>query len=173
MTLRKLGALFASVRERVTALEAAEAYGLEVTRFGKARCPWHADRHPSLSFDKRTGRCKCFSCGAGGDSIDLTAKLLGISPLEAAQKINTDFGLFIVDSKNRLESTPTGENPVERRRREKRERMHRYCVLCDQEQEARAVLARFTPETSENSPEFEDALRRYCIADLKIESMGW
>ncbi len=165
-----MGALFQAVRERVTARDAAEAYGLEVTRFGKALCPWHSDRHPSLSFDKRTGRCKCFACGAGGDAVDLTAKLLGVSPLEAAQRLNEDFGLGVTDAANRRPSIPIGESPAVRRRREERERLREYCRLCDALQDAAAVLARFTPETSENSPEFDAALRRWCLADLQLDN---
>lgn len=165
-----MGALFQAVRERVTARDAAEFYGLEVTRFGKALCPWHSDRHPSLSFDKRTGRCRCFACNSGGDAVDLTAKLLGVSPLEAAQRLNEDFGLGVTDAANRRPSTPIGESPVMRRRREERERLREYCRLCDVLHESAAVLARFTPESSENSLEFDAALRRWCMADLLLEN---
>lgn len=163
-----MGTLFQTVRERVTARDAAEFYGLEVTRFGKALCPWHSDRHPSLSFDKRTGRCHCFSCGAGGDAIDLTAKLLGLSPLEAAKRLNEDFNLSIEDTGPA--PRPMGETLAQKRRREERERLREYCRLCDVLHESAAVLARFTPESSEGSAEFDAALRRYCMADLQLDN---
>lgn len=33
--------------------------------------PEHPDRHPSMSYDSRRQRCKCFSCGASYDIFDL------------------------------------------------------------------------------------------------------
>lgn len=35
----------------------------------------------------------CFGCGAAGDVIDFTARLLGLSCYEAAQKLASDFGI--------------------------------------------------------------------------------
>ncbi|WP_281654204.1 toprim domain-containing protein [Eggerthella sinensis] len=37
------------------------------------RCvhPAHEDRHPSMSYDQRACRVKCFSCGACGDAFDV------------------------------------------------------------------------------------------------------
>lgn len=40
--------LFETVKNNVSLREAAQAYGLEVNRHGKALCPFHNDRHPSL-----------------------------------------------------------------------------------------------------------------------------
>jgi hypothetical protein len=35
-------------------------------------CPWHEDRHPSLTLyeNARENRCYCFACGRGGSVID-------------------------------------------------------------------------------------------------------
>jgi DNA primase catalytic core len=59
--------------------QVAEKLGLTVVNIGhsnpKALCPFHDDRHPSLSFYefKETGRklFHCFVCGAHGDAYDL------------------------------------------------------------------------------------------------------
>ena len=45
----------------------------------RACCPFHADRHPSLTFDRRRNRYKCFVCGANGDPIDLVMSQLHLS----------------------------------------------------------------------------------------------
>jgi len=37
----------------------------------KALCPFHEDANPSLSFNTRSNRYKCFVCGATGNAIDL------------------------------------------------------------------------------------------------------
>lgn len=53
-------------------------------------CPFHNDRTPSMKADNRF---HCFGCGADGDVIDFVSRLFGISNLEAAQKIASDFGI--------------------------------------------------------------------------------
>ena len=99
--------LFDSVRTAVTARQAAERYGLQFDRSGRrARCIWHSpDRHPSLSF--KDGYCHCFSCGGGGSSIDMTAKLFGLSPLDAAKRLNEDFRLGLDVAPARRSNAPT------------------------------------------------------------------
>jgi hypothetical protein len=45
---------------------------------GYARCLWHEEENPSLHHHKQMNRVKCFSCGAGGSSIDVVMKRDGI-----------------------------------------------------------------------------------------------
>ena len=40
--------IFQEMRERVTARQVAERYGLKVRRNGMACCPFHKDKHPSM-----------------------------------------------------------------------------------------------------------------------------
>lgn len=167
-----MGVLFDLVRERVTARQAAEYYGMEVTRYGKALCPWHDDHKPSLSFDPRTGRCKCFSCNRGGGAVDLVAALLGCTPLEAAQRINTDFQLRIEAAANAPSSPPIGETPAQKRRRERAEESKRYSLLCDRERELMNLLSKYTPETAEASQEFAEALTELGNVRIQLENMS-
>ena len=138
--------LFDSVRAAVTARQAAERYGLEFDRSGRrARCIWHSpDRHPSLTF--KGSYCRCFACNNGGSSIDLVAKLFGLSPLEAARKLDADFALGLAD---RPLARPSGPSRAQMRREAEEWRRTRWAFLCDVEREASAVLERFPPaETS-------------------------
>lgn len=82
---------FRSVRERVPAEDAARFYGLEFDRRGWAVCPFHQDKHPSISF--KGGRFRCWACGANGDSLDLTARLFNLDSVQAAKKLDADFHL--------------------------------------------------------------------------------
>ena len=82
--------MFESIKAAVTARQAAERFGVEVNRSGMAICPFHDDRTPSLKLDQRY---YCFGCGANGDAINLTARLLGISNYSAAQKLAEEFGI--------------------------------------------------------------------------------
>ena len=71
--------------------QAAEHYGLKVSHNGMACCPFHNDRHPSLKLNE--DYFFCFGCGAKGDVIDLVARLFGLTNLQAAQQLASDFGL--------------------------------------------------------------------------------
>ena len=82
--------VFDAVKQSVTTRQAAELYGVKVRRNNMASCPFHKDKTPSMKVDKRF---HCFGCGADGDVIDFVSRLYGISSLEAAQKIASDFGI--------------------------------------------------------------------------------
>ena len=82
---------FESVKAAVPLRQAAETYGLSVSRNGMTCCPFHEDRHPSLKLNE--DYFFCFGCGASGDVIDFTARLFGISLKDAAEKLAADFGI--------------------------------------------------------------------------------
>lgn len=85
-----MNSLFTQIKSHVTARQAAERYGIPVSRSGMARCVFHDDHHPSMKIDERF---YCFGCHATGDVIDFTAKLFGLSPYEAAKKLADDFDI--------------------------------------------------------------------------------
>ena len=108
--------IFETVKQSVTARQAAKVYGLEVDVHGMALCPFHDDHHPSLKLDQRF---YCFGCGASGDVIDFTAKLFGISPKAAVQKLAEDFGI--------TPRPPTKPN-IPKRHAEPRPDSERLCI---------------------------------------------
>ena len=83
--------VFGAVKTSNNTREAAARYGVEVNRHGKALCPFHNDRHPSLFVDD--DHYHCFACGEHGDVIDFTSKLYGLSLYDAAKKLAYDFGI--------------------------------------------------------------------------------
>ena len=83
--------LIQNVKYGVNCREAAERYGVSVNRQGKALCPFHNDRHPSLY--AADDHYHCFACGEHGDVIDFAAKLFGLPLYEAAQRLAADFHL--------------------------------------------------------------------------------
>jgi len=66
----------------------AQRYGS--VKHGFMRCPFHADKTPSLKL--YDDHFHCFGCGAHGDVLDLTMGLLGCSKTEAARRLAADFG---------------------------------------------------------------------------------
>jgi len=118
--------LFERCREAVTAKEAALRYGIQIDRQGKAVCPFHNDHHPSMTF--RDGKYRCWACGAAGDSVDFTARLLGLDALGAVRRLNEDFSLALP-----LDRPPTDEERAQARQRgHLAEISHRYEIWREQ-----------------------------------------
>ena len=82
--------IYKEVKLSVTARQAAENYGIRVSRNGMACCIFHDDKTPSMKVDNRY---HCFGCQADGDVIDFTAQLFDISARDAAEKLAEDFGV--------------------------------------------------------------------------------
>ena len=74
----------------------AERLGLSVHRH-KARCPFHNDAHPSLTFHVGKNRYRCYVCGAHGRSIDLVMNRLGLSFVEACRWLAHAYGIQLSD----------------------------------------------------------------------------
>ena len=64
--------VFDSLKQNVTARQAAELYGIPVNRYGMAVCPFHDDKNPSMKVDNRF---HCFGCQADGDAVDFVSRL--------------------------------------------------------------------------------------------------
>lgn len=83
--------IFEIVKGNVNLREVAELYGIDVNRYGKALCPFHNDRNPSLYV--ADDHYYCFACGEHGDVIDFVRGLFQLSPYDAARKLMADFHL--------------------------------------------------------------------------------
>ena len=83
--------IYESIKAAISVKQAAEHYGLKVSRNGMACCPFHNDRHPSLKLNEEY--FFCFGCGAKGDVIDFVARLFDLNSYEATQRLAADFGI--------------------------------------------------------------------------------
>ena len=110
--------VFRECRERVSAQDAARHYGLTFDRKGWAVCPFHRDKHPSMSF--RNGRFRCWACNTFGDSIDFTGRLLGLEPMAAVERLSADFSLALP-----LHRQPTAAEAQAARRRMEAAKAHK------------------------------------------------
>ena len=75
--------------------QVAEALGLQVSHH-KALCPFHADKHPSLTFHRGRNRYRCFVCDARGGTIDLVMRYLNKSFLEACKWLSEEHSIPVV-----------------------------------------------------------------------------
>lgn len=86
--------IFYETRRLVTARHAAEYYGFQANRAGFIPCPFHSEKTASLKLYDN-GSWYCFGCHQHGSSIDFTAKLFDLPPLDAVRKMNADFNLAL------------------------------------------------------------------------------
>ena len=76
----------------------AERLGLRV-RMHKALCPFHDDRHPSLSFRVSKNTYRCFVCGASGGPIDLVMRFLNKPFLDATRWLADENNIILEEWK--------------------------------------------------------------------------
>ena len=141
--------VFGTVKTSINTREAAVRYGVEVNRHGKALCPFHNDRHPSLFVDD--DHYYCYACGEYGDVIDFTSKLHGLSLYDAAKKLAYDFGIT-------QDKPPTKEMQEKLNKKSEAQRLRENEKLCFSAlveyykllQEWMVVYAPRTPEDTPN-----------------------
>ena len=141
--------LFQNVKYGVNCREAAERYGIAVDRYGKALCPFHNDRHPSLYV--ADDHYHCFGCGEHGDVIDFAANFFALPLYEAAQRLAADFGID-------TDRPPAKEIPEKRRQQTEAQQLienERLCfsVLSDYARVLRRWKARYAPQSPAEAPD--------------------
>ncbi len=151
--------VFATVKTSINTREAAERYGMEVNRHGKALCPFHNDHY------------YCYACGEHGDVIDFTAKLFGLKLYEAAQKLAYDFGIT-------QDKPPTKAMQEKQNRKSEAQRLRENEKLCffalleyrKLLQEWKRLYAPRTPE-EEWHPHFVEACDRLDYVEYLVDTL--
>ena len=140
--------VFEAVKQNLTTPQAAEMYGIQVSRHGMTVCPFHNDKNPSMKVDRRF---HCFACQADGDVIDFTSRLFGLSSKEAALKLAEDFSI----SFDRKGHDPPQKRVIKRKiseeMRYRQAEQKCFRVLCDYLH----LLERWKVEYAPRSPEDE------------------
>lgn len=121
--------IFEQVKSALDLRDVAEAYGLSVGKNGLVNCLFHEDRTPSMKL--YADHFYCFGCGEHGDVIALISKLFDITPIEAAQKLSSDFGISLSEEKSSITAKIKHFNRAEEENRAFRI-LSDYCkFLCD------------------------------------------
>lgn len=74
--------------------QVAGALAIRVVRH-KAVCPFHDDTRPSLTFNIKKNRYRCYVCGARGGVIDLVMNTQGWNFYESCQWLAREFGIIL------------------------------------------------------------------------------
>ena len=74
--------------------QVAEALQISVSRH-KAICPFHDDTRPSLTFNTRRNRFRCFVCETNGSTIDLVMKSQGWTFYDSCRWLAKQFNVVL------------------------------------------------------------------------------
>ncbi len=110
--------IFKECRERVTAEQAAIAYGCTPNRNGWVCCPLHGEKTPSLKFYRKNGTFYCFGCHKGGTAIDFIRELCGLDALGAVRELNRAFSLNLPINRQQTPAERREAEQAAQRRRE-------------------------------------------------------
>ena len=89
--------------KRIDLVDLIQAKGIELKKNGKGwfgRCPFHADKTPSLSINPTKNLWQCFGCGASGDTIRFVELFDQVDFKEAVKRLsNNGFKVKAVKAK--------------------------------------------------------------------------
>ena len=158
--------VFEAVKQNLTTRQAAELYGIQVSRHGMAVCPFHNDKNPSMKVDKRF---HCFACQADGDAIDFVSWLFGLPNREAAIKLANDFGIRY-DNKQKPSIRPKIREPTPEQKI-RQEENHCFQVLSDYFHLLSDWEKRYAPQQPEDEwhPLFVEALQRKSYIEYLLD----
>lgn len=93
--------IFEKVKDQVKIAEAVSLFGLQLNSRDKCHCPFHREKTPSFSVDRKNNIFTCFGCGETGDVIAFAAKMKDVEPLEGAKYLAEAFHIDIDDCPKR------------------------------------------------------------------------
>lgn len=107
------------IQELKASLSIREVIGRYMTlnRVGRrwmGLCPFHGDRHPSLSVNEEKGSFVCYACGERGDVLAFVSKIENVGFIEAAKKLTGK-------NVNQLTTMDDGQLPIQKKEKEKGE----------------------------------------------------
>ena len=160
--------VFEVVKQTVTTRQAAEMYGIRVSRNGMAVCPFHNDRNPSMKVDNRF---HCFACQADGDAVDFVSRLFGLPSKAAAMKLADDFGIRY-DNRQKHRAKPHIREPTPEQRYQQEENRC-YKVLSDYFHHLRTWKQQYAPKQPEDEwhPLFVEALQKTSYIEYLLDTL--
>lgn len=93
--------IFEKVKDQVKIADAVEAFGVKLNSRDKGLCPFHREKTPSFSVDRKNNIFTCFGCGETGDVITFASKMKEVEPLEAAKLLAEMFHVDVDDCTKR------------------------------------------------------------------------
>ena len=120
-------------------------------------CPFHNDKHPSMSVSPTRGIYKCFSCGAGGDALNFLVKIQNREYKDVILELAEKFG---IELPNKYAKTSDSKN--------QKKEMMKAC-------EKAAKFFSMQLKSADDANKAITALRKRGISDEIIDKfhLGW
>lgn len=67
--------------------------GEDITEKKAVLCPWHDDHRPSMAYNGERRIIKCFSCGSGGNIVDIACLVKKINREDAIKFLAKEYGI--------------------------------------------------------------------------------
>ena len=160
--------MFQQIKQMLKIEDVVEFYH-EAPRRNKYICPFHQDKHPSMSVSKNKQIFKCFVCEAGGDLITFTAKLFGLSNLDACKKLNDDFRLNLMGHKLTRKQKINNKRiqiSIDKRKQELAEATENYMYWVEK-------FANFDRMCMDNMPKINEEPSEFLMVCLEMKEMCW
>jgi len=94
---------FETIKQQVRIADVVSDFGVVLDRNDKGLCPFHKEKTPSFSVDRKNNIFTCFGCGETGDVVTFVQKIKECEPLEAvqflAERYRVDIGENFVPKK--------------------------------------------------------------------------
>ena len=160
--------MFQQIKHMLKIEDVVEFYH-EAPRHKKYICPFHNDKIPSMAINKNKQIFKCFVCEVCGDLITFTAKLFGLSNLDACKKLNDDFRLNLMEDrltrKQKINSKRM-QIKIDEKKRKLQETENKYMYWMEQ-------FAEFDKMTLRLKPDRFNELSLFFISLLEIREFCW
>lgn len=141
--------IFEEVKAAMDINTAAEYYGLNV-RKDTVLCPFHNEKTGSLKLYH--DHFYCFGCGVHGDVIKLTGKLLGLSPIDSAKRLATDFNIPIHDDYGNGNQTRSKASSPHKVITYREQENRAYRLLSEYGEYLEGCRTRYAPHSPEERP---------------------
>ena len=104
--------------DRISIKEVFHRYiGGDINKRGFCKCPFHNEKTASFMLYEKNKSFYCFGCGAGGNVINLVAKVFNITYYEAMKRLDEDYSLGLFQKVIKTETRRSKET-VERARKQ-------------------------------------------------------
>lgn len=109
---------FDKVKERVDIIKVFTDAGGRISKSAYSNqvmvnCPFHNDKHASMSINKDLKVFCCFTCSGKGDVFDLHSKMNDISLYDSLRKLAEEYSIVLDDQKNILNKRQSLNLPLE------------------------------------------------------------
>lgn len=168
--------IFEIIKANVDLLSVVENTGIKVNRNRMCKCPFHLDKNPSMKINNKI--YYCFGCQEKGDAVDFISKYYGLSLIDAAKKICSDFNLSYDNScdKKELKDSMLAkkiEPKISNQEKYKKVEFRCFNVLCDYYYLLLYLKNKYAPKSDidEGHPLFIEALQNISKIQYQLDTI--